>query len=555
MKSFNDPQISSMMQELSTFQRHYSPRHRCRHEIIIPYDRQELMAEMLQALPASFHCSLLQSKYICNWEKLTRILHIPTFLRETDQLDAARRAGPLTALPDHIPIWVVPQVLCVLSISSRLRDPSQPSMRGEDLPDESITKNCLMVQRWLDELHGKITLIFPVLQTRALLLLARQVNLSHTSELCRRAGDLVRVAMTMGLHKDAEDCDEIPKSQKEMRRKLWYSILDLDMHFSLAAGMPTSITNSSFNVKPVLNVDDGDLPEDMQDYPESKKESIWTDATPQIAITASLRDRLNAINFLGGCLDLERDAPTILSHAKVLESALRTLPDQFRSSTNAGNKNNKQMYRLFTSIMLDMSIRKPLLALYRTISTSSRASQYPEARRGALRCSLAILSHLDALDPAIADLSTVKSRDHLNLFHLLCRTDIMQAALTLCFEIRAFNSSASSSTETNDEEQFPHTKHSLTRVVENTLNSILQRLGEFGSDLKDILPLAVVLQSVRSDGTPEEIRESMIIGTERVLKACRKVMPSIEDAALLNSVARGNDNTVGHLLCPMIDLE
>lgn len=322
------------------------------------------------------------------------------------------------------------------------------------------------------------------------------------------------------------------------------------MQFSLAAGMPASITNSSFNVRQLLNVDDQDLPEDMQNYPASKEENVWTDATAQITLTASLRDRLNAINLIGGCLDLNRDAPTILSHAKVLEKALRSLPDQFRSSTRIGNNNNKRMYRLFTSIMLDMSIRRPLLALYRTISTSPQASQHPEARRGALRCSLAILSHLDALDPAIADLSTVKSRDYLNLFHLLCRNDIMQSALIVCFEIRSFNSSPISSANVNDaglssDEQFPHTKHSLTRVVENTLNSILQRLGEFGSDLKDILPLAVVLQSVRSDGTHEEIRQSMIRGAERVLKACRKVMPSIEDAALLNSVARGNDTAVG----------
>jgi hypothetical protein len=538
-----------MMQELSTFQRHYAPRHRCKPEIMIPYERQELMAEMLQALPSGFLFGLLQTRYVFNWETVVRILHIPTFMRECDELQNARRAEPMTTLPSHIPIWVVPQVLAVLAIGSRLRDPSERSISGEELPDEIITKNCLMVQRWLDELHGKITLTFQILQTRALLLLARQSNLSHPSELFRRSGDLVRVALTMGLHKDAEDCDEIPKFQKEMRRKLWYTIVELDMQFALATGMPASVTSSSFNVRLLMNVDDQDLPEDMQNYPTSKEESIWTDATAQIAVTASLRDRLNATNLLGGCLDLIRDAPTILSHAKVLEKALRSLPDQFRSSTRAGNNNNKRMYRLFTSIMLDMSIRRPLLALYRTISMSSQASQHPEARRGALRCSLAILSHLDALDPAIADLSTVKSRDYLNLFHLLCKSDIMQAALIVCFEIRSFNSTPSSSAEANEsglssEEQFPQTKHSLTRVVENTLNSILQRLGEFGSDLKDILPLAVVLQSVRSDGTHEEIRDSMIRGAERVLKACRKVMPSIEDAALLNSVARGNDTAV-----------
>ncbi|KUJ08967.1 uncharacterized protein LY89DRAFT_316567 [Mollisia scopiformis] len=547
VKSFQDPEISPMMQELSTFQRHYTPRHKCKPDIMLPYGSEELMAEMLKALPSAFLFGTLQAKYVSNWETVFRILHIPTFMRECDELQAARQAEALTVLPDHIPVWVVPQILAVLAIGSRLKDPSERSVSGEELPDEAITKNCLMVQRWLDELHGKITLNFPILQTRALLLLARHSNLSHTSELCRRSGDLVRFAMTMGLHKDPEECTEMSKAQKEMRRKLWFTIVELDMRFSLAAGMPASITTSTFNVRHLINVDDQELQDDMPNYPVSKGDDVWTNAMAQIALLASLRDRLNATNLLGGCLDLERDAPALLSQAKTLEQALRSLPDQFRGSTRAGNSNNKRMYRLFTSIMLDMAIRRPLVALYRTISTSPQSSRYPEARRGALRCSLAILSHLDALDPAVADLSTVKSRDYLNLFHLLCRADIMHSAIIVCYEIRSFNSSPDSSTEINEagptsDDSFPQTKHSLTRVVENTLNSILQRLGEFGSDLKDILPLAVVLQSVRSDGSQEEIRESMIKGTERVLKACRTVMPSIEHAALLNSVARGNDS-------------
>ncbi|CZR53596.1 uncharacterized protein PAC_03476 [Phialocephala subalpina] len=541
MKAFKDPEISSMMQEMSTFQRHYAPKHKCKPEIQIPYGHDELMAEMLKALPSAYLFGTLQAKYVSNWETMSRILHIPTFMRECDDLQTARQAEPLGTLPSHIPIWVVPQILAVISIASRLRDPSERSASGEELPDEPITKNCLMVQRWLDELRGKITLNFPILQTRALLLLARQANLSHPQELCRRSGDLVRMSMTMGLHKDPEDCEQIPKFQKEMRRKLWFTIVEFDMQFCLATGMPASITSSSFNVRELLNVDDQELVDEIQHYPLGKGD-MWTDALPQIAVAASLRARLDATNLLGGCLDLERDAPTLLSHAKVLEQALRSLPDQFRGSTRAGNSNNKRMYRLFTSIMLDISLRRPLLALYRTVATSPHSNRYPEARRGALRCSLAILSHLDALDPAVADVNTVKSRDYLNLFHLICKSDIMQSALIVCFEIRSFNSSpTSSSSESSPDDPFPQTKHSLTRVVENTLNSILQRLGEFGSDLKDILPLAVVLHSVRSDGTPEELRESMIRGAERVLRACRKVMPSIEDAALLNSVARGND--------------
>jgi len=254
-----------------------------------------------------------------------------------------------------------------------------------------------------------------------------------------------------------------------------------------------------------------------------------------------MKQRLEVTNMLGGCLNIEHDAPVLLQHAKALEKELRSLPTQFRSSTKAGNISNKQVHRLFTSIMLDVSIRRPILALYRAIALSSSASRYPEAMAGALRTSLAILAHLDALDPQVADLSTVKSRDYLNLFHILCKNDIMQAAMVLCYQIRSFNINSRTPEPTedesiNDQEIFHegYTKQSLTRVVENTLKSMIQRIGEFGSDLKEVLPLSVLLYSVRTDGIGTEKKELMIKGAERVLLACRQLPSDIQEVARQN---------------------
>jgi len=198
--------------------------------------------------------------------------------------------------------------------------------------------------------------------------------------------------------------------------------------------------------------------------------------------------------------------------------------------------------------MLDVQLRRPTLYIYQHIMLSEHSRQYPEAHKGALRSAIAILSHLDALDPEVADPNTIKSRDQLNLFHVLCKKDIIQAALILCLEIQSFSLSSQAGQQDTDggqglrDELLPWTKTSLTRIVENTLNSLLQRLGEFGSDLKDILPLSVVLQSARSDGSPEDKKLLMRKGTERVLKACREAVPNIpvtlapsHEAAIQNS--------------------
>jgi hypothetical protein len=552
--------MAGMAHEFTIFQRTFHPRDKHipdpeEYQVDIPMDRASLQTKMLKVLPSGFVFGILQARYISNWEAFLRILHIPTFMRECDEV-AAIKDSDNPALPPHIRDSLLPQILAVIAIGFRLSDPNDRGTTSEKLSDKQITKNLAMVQRWLDGLSGKALITMHTLRTRALLLLAHQASLTHPLALWHESGSLVRHAMGMGLHKDPEDCTDLSTFEKEMRRKLWLTIVELDMQISVPVGMPTSVYFNGFTTNPLVNVDDHDLTEDMVEYPSNKPLTAWTNALPQIALGFSMTHRLYVTNLLGGNVNLEHDAPVFLDNARILEKALRDLPDQFKASTRAGNNSNKRLYRLFTSIMLDMTIRRPILALYRVISLSSHSNRYPEARKGALRSALAILAHLDALDPAVADLNIVKTRDYLNLFQIMCKNDILQAALIVCFEIRAFNSS-SLSFEDNEfgenpleplpEDSFPQTKHSLTRVVENTVNSLIQRLGEFGSDLKDVLPLSIVLQSVRSDGTPEEKRELMIKGAERVLFACRKALPSIESAPAQQKTAHGS-NLVSLLL-------
>lgn len=539
-----DPEMSGMLQELFAFQSAFHPRDRhCGARLELPSDRDQLKADMLKSIPTGYQLGKLQAEYVTTWETVSRVLHIPTFLKNGAVIAEVKSMDQET-LPSHIKEWHLAQVLCVIAMASRLYDSGNKTAPSEKRSEEEISKDLAMVQKWLDGLHGKGSISIHTIGARVLLLMARHANLAHSLELWRECGDIVRRCMILGLHQDPEGSEGMPKFQKEMRRKLWFSVVEMDMRFSLSAGMPTAVSSHLLNIAEILNADDSELDEEMQDYPLSKPNSTWTDALPQLALSTSVRERLDAINLLGGIINIEKDAPLILHHARILEMALKSLPAQFRSSTKAGNTSNKTLYRLFTSIMLDISIRRPLLSLYQTVALSSVSNQYPEAMAGALRNSLAILAHLDALDPAVADLSTVKTREYLNLFHILCKTDIMQAAMILCYQIRAFNQTSKSSSSTDEEasnyqEQFHegYTKQSLTRVVENTLNSMIQRIGEYGSDLKEVLPLSVLLQSVRADGTEAEKKLTMIKGAERILMVCRQVLPGIQDAVHQNSKA------------------
>jgi hypothetical protein len=75
-----------------------------------------------------------------------------------------------------------------------------------------------------------------------------------------------------------------------------------------------------------------------------------------------------------------------------------------------------------------------------------------------------------------------------------------------------------------------HSKASLTRLVENTLDSLSRRIGEAGNNVKDILLLAVVLQSVRGRGSPETKERWMLQGAKKALSACRQyLLPAVTD--------------------------
>ena len=549
MGSFTDPTVAPIVKDLSAFQK-------ALHRKAKPpgrsfEDRAALVAEMLNALPENMNLEALKERYLTNMESVLRVVHIPTFRRQYSEIQGSRTSlNPV--LPPSIPESVLAQLLAVISIASRLSDSSDTKATAQPLTEEQVSTCLALIPKWLDGLKGKERLTIDTLRAETLLLIARSANMVSLPELWKASGTLIRVAMAMGLHRDPEFSSDLSPFLKEQRRKLWQTIVELDLQFSLATGMPCAVQSSDINFRALLHVNDDELVEDMPNYPVEKPADAWSDALPQSLLASAMKPRLDATNLLARDIDFNTDVDRILFLAKYLELASRSLQARLP-------KQPKMKQRLFSDIMLDVHLRRPSLALYQTVVLSDQASRYPEARKGVLRNSVAILSHLDALDPAIADLDTIKSNDYLNFFHILFRDDIIKSSILLCYEIRAFNVPTIPSPpvdpallDNSAEDSIPWTKHSLTRIVENTVNSYLQQLGEFGSNLKTILPLSIVLQSVRSDGTPEGKRDLMIRGSERVLQACRKAIP----LATTQDIHPQNGNTPNtQLVCTNISSE
>ncbi|KAG9241993.1 hypothetical protein BJ878DRAFT_195333 [Calycina marina] len=93
-----------------------------------------------------------------------------------------------------------------------------------------------MIQRWVCGQSNKERLCLESLRTHTLLVLAYQSNNVSPYELWEDTGKLVRSAMIQSLHLDPGYYGAISLFDKEQRRRLWRSIVELNIQSSLAVG-------------------------------------------------------------------------------------------------------------------------------------------------------------------------------------------------------------------------------------------------------------------------------------------------------------------------------
>jgi Fungal specific transcription factor domain len=111
---------------------------------------------------------------------------------------------------------------------------------------------------------------------------------------------ILHLAMRMGYHRDPDHFPELSPFEGEMRRRIWTTILQLDLSLSLEMGLPRSATDTHIDTKEPRNLRDCDFEEDTTEMPPPRPETEWTPVLPLIA-----RGRL--ISALGLICDVNTD--------------------------------------------------------------------------------------------------------------------------------------------------------------------------------------------------------------------------------------------------------
>ncbi|KAL2817932.1 hypothetical protein BDW59DRAFT_130268 [Aspergillus cavernicola] len=466
--------------------------------------------KLLQAsLPPIEVCDHLLSLYSTNFEQVFRILHIPTLNRQYVQFvmghdQDSRRFSAF-----------IPQLTAVLAVAFPLVD--QEFRRDHPTACEYLQGSAAnLVRDWLQKRSRKQRTELATLQTAALVVLARRLRLESPEEVWCATGSLVRSAMVMGLHLDLSSWVDLSVYQKEVRRRLWISVVEMDLQASIESGMPVNIPDMNFGPLTPTNLNDVDYDEDTAELPPAKPLREWTDALTQIILTASIRQRTQAMSLVRTA-NLNPDSTEFVKQFWAIEACLGQIPPMLK--LDPGLMFTERPSRVLNRILLDLYIRRPLLCLSQLVlKPENPDNQLSHAIQGAsLHSSLSILAYQDYFDPTVADLDARNPIVYWDLFHTFCKLDMLQSALNVCGHITLAPNHSST----------PLTKATLTLAVEHALDGLTRTLGQPGSNMKDILLLAVVLQTVQARGSNEEKKQFIQQGVTSALSACRQHLLSL----------------------------
>lgn len=469
---------------------------------------------MTDILPKKPVCDRLVASYIDTSETIYRILHLPTFAEQYNLYWEGKLQSES----------FLPQLLSVLSLASRFETKSK-GLGHERVEGVHIPTACALVRVWLDSLKGKQLVELTTLQVELLLIHAQRMVVPRAQDSWTQLGFIVRLAMTMGLHRDPSEFEpRIPVFLGEIRRRLWFTLLDLDLHMSLASNLPCLVRDGDYTCRPPRNLDDSELFSGMLELPPSRPVDQLTDNQMQVYAAMTLGARMR-VSHMVNRIDTIRDYQEVLEAGSKLDRFLDDINYIFPRHGVLSDAQRSKMWR--SRVILDMHVRRPLLALYRPFAMGAPEAP-PQISRAYLRSSMVILKYLDELDPMLAHFQDISA-----MYHQMLKRDIVQAALSVCYFIKpAVRPSADPlalgqqglrmSPDISDD--YPSytpdnlmlwSPGRLVNTVQKTLDLLIRHMS--GSDTKDILCLSIALESVRK---PEPQDEDITHCLYNLLDAC-----------------------------------
>ncbi|KAH6656366.1 hypothetical protein BKA67DRAFT_551731 [Truncatella angustata] len=501
---------------------------------------------MVDVLPKRAVCDRLLHVFLSGSESLYRTVHVPTYMNQYEHWwDGTLQSESF-----------LPQLLSMLCIGYRFYGAEKGL--GPDRESIHIPTACSLVKEWLNTLRGKQLMDFGTLQAEVLVVMAQRMINPNNQDSWTQLGSILRMAMTMGLHRDpSEFPQKISPFWGEIRRRLWYTILELDLQMCIQCNMPACVREGDYTCQPPRNIDDCELTIDMRELPEPKPIDQRTDAQIQVFAASTLPVRFKVIDIVNK-LNTLTDYQAVIDCGNALE---RIFEDMRYILQRRQPRNQEEATRLWlTKTTLDMHLRRAQVALYRPFALST-----PDVPQEILTCylrsSVVMMTYMDDLDATCPNYTQI-----FHLHHLVLKQDILQAAFSVCYYIKHVPASEE---ERMSPYPYSHTpgvrpdsfaeacliatessillsRSRLISVTEQALDAMTSRIREIGTDLKDLVSLTVVL-SLCQGGPPDTAYQRVVAGLHKIVDAGIQSMHTSQNDIAARPIMQSSPITMNSL--------
>lgn len=249
-------------------------------------------SSLMSLLPSWPVVDELIGVYLTYIESTHRIFHVPTFLQEVDEFwKMLDNASAVSA-------EFIVQLLLILACAWNLADvTSLQEKSATPLKCYTAVEWVLHAEKWIDNAHIK-RLEITTLRLYILLIMAQNCHGMKRSKAWLATSTLVKQAMLSGYHRDPDKYARISVFNKEMRRRIWMTIVELDLQVAIDRGMPPSVQTLDYDTLPPLNIDDEEIHEGSTETPQDRPLSDITDSSFQSVLGRSLALRLKACHLM-----------------------------------------------------------------------------------------------------------------------------------------------------------------------------------------------------------------------------------------------------------------
>ncbi|KAK6066822.1 transcriptional regulatory protein [Seiridium cupressi] len=320
--------------------------------------------------------------YLRRLEPVYNILHVPTFNEELARFGQSQ-FNASTAF--------VVQLLVIISIGSILEKQfTEASMEDMSLMSRTNVERLKVAESWLQQNMDRPDL--SVIRVFCILIISKRLYRLGGSQAWIATGNLVKLSMSMGYHREPAQMASISQHDREIRRRIWVTVVELDLQACADRGMPPSVRSEDFDNLLPSNIDDHPVRNKGDELGVLQPRNVRTSSSFQCVTSQSLSTRLKICAMVNGPETNMRYDEVLRLDGEIAKCV------QEISSWSFGCSVEPTEEETFLDSLLYLIIQNWCIILHTPFAYKSRQdSAYVNSRRARLEAATSVLCHHQAI--------------------------------------------------------------------------------------------------------------------------------------------------------------